>query len=153
MGHGSWTMFGMDPHVKAAVDNKPDRRRVRPANLSKVGAETSSLHAKQSFKAQSGAGPLLGSEFVLFVPESEKNRSLSVTGKSYHLLESDDEVPSVAFVVTSILSPLRVVLLNPSPPNMGKVGSRTHEPKQFDAVFHAVSEKIIAQSFVIPSPR
>jgi hypothetical protein len=60
VGHGSWTMFGMDPHGKAAVDNKPDRRRVRPANLSKVGAEMSSLHTKQSFKAQSGAGPLLG---------------------------------------------------------------------------------------------
>jgi 16S rRNA C967 or C1407 C5-methylase (RsmB/RsmF family) len=50
----------MDPHGKAAVDNKPDRLRVLPANLSKVGAETSSLHTKQSFKAQSGAGPLLG---------------------------------------------------------------------------------------------
>jgi 16S rRNA C967 or C1407 C5-methylase (RsmB/RsmF family) len=60
VGHGSWTIFGMDPHGKAAVDNKPDRLRVLPANLSKVGAETSSLHTKQSFKAQSGAGPLLG---------------------------------------------------------------------------------------------
>ena len=125
-------MFGMEPQGLAAVDKSPDRRRLRPANMSKVGAETSSLHIMQSFKAHSGAGPLLGTvddsvsvPFVSLEEEEEKNRFFRVAGRSYHF--SDEVSDSVELV--SISFPL-------SPPNCGKgkVGLRTHEPKHFFAV-------------------
>jgi len=135
----------MDPHAKATVDKSPDVRRFRPANLSKVGADVFSLHTKQSLRVHSGAGPLPGLDtgVVSFISIYENNRSLSVIGKSYHLLEEVSE----AFVSSILL-----LLLKPSPPNTGKVGSRTHEPKQFDAVFQEVSDQILAQSCVIPNP-
>jgi hypothetical protein len=41
-------MLGKALHLTAVVDNIPDRRRLRPAYLSKIGADTSSSHSKHS---------------------------------------------------------------------------------------------------------
>jgi hypothetical protein len=41
-------MLGKALHLTAVVDNNPDRRRLRPAYFSKIGAETSSSHSKHS---------------------------------------------------------------------------------------------------------
>lgn len=152
-GHGSWTIFGIEPQGQATVDNNPDRRRLRPANRSKVRAETSSLQVMQLFGMHSGAGPLPGaaaasgsssSDSVSF--EDPVNRFLRFTGKSYQLFESVS-TESVAFEPV----PLRASLL--SPPNKGPVDPTTHEPKQFFAVFQDVSAQILAQSWVNPRPR
>mmetsp|Transcript_2431 Transcript_2431/g.5130 ORF Transcript_2431/g.5130 Transcript_2431/m.5130 type:complete len:118 (+) Transcript_2431:454-807(+) len=116
----------MEPHGLAAVDTRPDRRRLRPAKRSKVGAETSSLQVMQVFRAHSGDGPLLGTDDPLSVLfNDELNRFLSMTGKLYQL--SDDEL---SVELKSVLFPT-----SPPPPNCGKVGFTTHEPKQFLAVF------------------
>ena len=132
-------MFGMEPQGLAAVDKSPDRRRLRPANMSNVGAENSSLHTIQSFKAHSGAGPLLGTDdnsvsvpFVSLEEEEEKNRFFRAAGRSYHL--SDEVSDSVELVPISFPPPPL------SPPNC-KVGLRTHEPKQFFAVLEKKRKK------------
>jgi len=147
-------MFGIELQGLAAVDKIPDLRRLRPANFSKVGVETSSLHVIQAFKAHSGAGPLLGtasanstfssisatvSISVSF--DDEENLLLKVAGKSYQLFEASVELASVEFLILLL------------PPNCGEVDLRTHEPKQFFAVFQDVSAQIFAQSWVIPRSR
>jgi len=92
IGHGFWMIqAGTEPQGLAAVDNNPDLRLLRPANRSKVGAETSSLHVIQSFNAHSGAGPFPGMAFLLFSSLSSfvafdfLNLSLKIAGKSYQL--------------------------------------------------------------------
>lgn len=151
-------MFGRDLQCLAAVDNSPDLRRLRPANLSKIGAETSSLHVIQSFKAHSGAGPLLGIAFANFSSFSSEsvsvlffddaNLSLSVAGKSYHLFDSVDDSAD-----DRVTLPSRSSSTSLSPPNCGMVARMTQEPKQFLAVFQDVSAQSFAQSWVIPRPR
>lgn len=137
-------MKGRELQGLAAVDKSPDRRRVRPANLSKVGAEASSLHVIQSFNAHSGAGPLPGIAFASFSSATssvlfgdEVNLSRSVAGKSYHLFFDSVELVSVTF--TTLLPPPTCIVV-----------PITHEPKQFRAVFQEVSAQSFAQSWVNP---
>ena len=118
-------MFGIEPQGLAAVDRRPDRRRLLPAKSSKISDENSSLHLMQAFRTQSGAGPLLGiADLLLFSSDDvELNHFFMLAGTLYHLPE--DEV-SFEFEFESCSF---------SPPNWGRVGPRTHFPKQFFAVF------------------
>jgi len=158
-------MFGREPQGLAAVDNNPDLCRVRPANLSKVGADTSSLHVIQSFKAHSGAGPLPGIEFLRVSSESDSsslfvrfvsdtNLSRRVAGKSYHLFEEVVTFAAILVILEFSFGSVKMSFpVSLFPPSCGKVDLRTHDPKQFFAVFQDVSAQILAQSWVIPKPR
>lgn len=120
-------MLGRVLQGLATVDNNPDLLRLRPANRSKTSADSLSLHVIQPFKAHSGAGPLLGIAFTVLSLESSSdslsdfvNMSLRVAGRSYHLLPESVELVSISFLPAE---------------NCGKVDFRTHEPKQFLAVY------------------
>jgi hypothetical protein len=94
-----------------------------------MGAETSSLHVIQSFNAHSGEGPLLGTD-VSDVSE-EENVSFKMAGKSYQLFEVSVsvELTSVRFVISLSSSNCEIPTL------------RTHEPKQFFAVYKKRTKK------------